>query len=284
MGVDVKKTYKLYLGGKFPRSESGRVYCPQGATATVNVSQASRKDLRDAVAAARGALPAWSARTALNRGLILYRIAEMLQAREAAMVDEIVACTGKTRAAARKEVAAAVDLATFYAGMPDKLQQLLGAQNEVSGPFFNFSTIEPTGVIGAVAPAAPSLVGCMGMLLPILAGANTAVLIVSEPSPLPGLVLGEILATSDVPQGVVNLLAGDGQELARHLASHRDVDGLLVAGKPDKELGTLASDSVKRVRFCELSEKDWMQVKKICSLFLVEPFVEVKTLWHPVSS
>ncbi|MHC4078991.1 MAG: aldehyde dehydrogenase family protein [Planctomycetota bacterium] len=284
MSIDVKKTYKLYCGGKFPRSESGRVYQPAGAAEPVNVSQASRKDLRDAVRAARSALPAWSARTAYNRGQILYRIAEMLQTRKAAMVDEITACTQKTRAAAGKEVAAAVDLATFHAGMPDKLQQLLGAQNEVSGPFFNFSTVEPTGVIGAVAPAAPSLVGCMGMLLPILAGANTVVLIVSEAAPLPGLVLGEVLATSDVPDGVINLLAGDHQDLARNLASHRDVDGLLVAGKPDKELGTLAADSVKRVRFLDLSEKDWMQADKTCSLFLVEPFVEVKTLWHPVSS
>ncbi|MHC4899913.1 MAG: aldehyde dehydrogenase family protein [Planctomycetota bacterium] len=255
MSIDVKKTYKLYCGGKFPRSESGRVYQPAGAGEPVNVSQASRKDLRDAVRAARSALPAWSARTAYNRGQILYRIAEMLQTRKAAMVDEITACTQKTRAAAGKEVAAAVGLATFHAGMPDKLQQLLGAQNEVSGPFFNFSTVEHTGAIGAVAPAAPSLVGCMGMLLPILAGANTVVLIVSEATPLPGLVLGEVL-----------------------------VDGLLVAGKPDKELGTLAADSVKRVRFLDLSEKDWMQADKTCSLFLVEPFVEVKTLWHPVSS
>ena len=162
MGVEVKKTYKLYCGGKFPRSESGRVYCPAGATAAVNVSQGSRKDLRDAVGAARSALGAWSARTAMNRGQILYRIAEMLQTRKASMVDEITACTDKTRAAADKEVVAAIGLATFYAGMPDKLQQLLGSQNEVSGPFFNFSTVEPTGVIGVVAPAAPSLVGCMG--------------------------------------------------------------------------------------------------------------------------
>ena len=280
MRVGVRKTYKLFIGGKFPRSESGRTYEPAGAKGT-NVAQASRKDLRDAVVAARGALPKWTGMTAYNRGQILYRLAEMLETRKDSLAEEIRACGRRTPAAAKAEVETAVDLLTFYAGLPDKLQQLLGSQNEVSGPFFDFSTVEPTGVIGAAAPEAPSLLGALALLAPLLAGGNTLVLHVSESAPLPGLALGELLAVSDLPGGVVNLLAGRRAELLPQLAAHRDVDGLLLAGAPDAELGAAAAESVKRVRCADLALRDWSRLDKLCTLHWVRPFVELKTLWHP---
>lgn len=282
MTIEIKKTYKLYLGGKFPRSESGRAYQPAGCP-QVNVTRASRKDLRDAVTAARGALEGWSGLTAYNRGQILYRLGEMLQTRATSLVEEIVACTGSSADAARQEIESAVALTTWYAGLPDKLQSLLGSQNAVSGPFFNFSTVEPTGAIALAAPAQPSLLGLLALLLPVLAGGNTAVAVVSEASPLPGLALGELLAVSDFPGGVVNLLAGVHGELLPQMASHRDIDGLLFAGAPDKKLGEAAADSVKRVRYAALSDAQWRDVAQLTRLSWVEPFVEVKTFWHPVA-
>jgi acyl-CoA reductase-like NAD-dependent aldehyde dehydrogenase len=280
MRVSVKKTYKLFVGGRFPRSESGRSFEPAGAPG-VNVARASRKDLRDAVVAARAAQPGWAGRSGYNRGQILYRLAEMIETRSASLVDEIRAGSRKSQAAAEREVEASIDLVTWYAGLPDKLQQLLGSQNEVSGPFFDFSTIEPTGVICAVAPDAPSLLGSLAVAIPLIAGANTVVLLVSEESPLVGLVLGELLAVSDLPGGTLNLLAGQRDELLPQMASHRDVDGLLLAGTPDAELGASAADSVKRVRWANLPDRDWSRLDKLTSLHWVRPFVEVKTLWHP---
>lgn len=280
--VPVKKTYKLYVGGAFPRSESGRTWEPAGAPGT-NVALASRKDLRDAVVAARKALPGWSGRTGYNRGQILYRLAEMVETRAASLVDEIRAGGRRSRASAEKEVATTVDLLTWYAGLPDKLQQLLGSQNEVSGPFFDFSTVEPTGVIGCVAPDTAPLLGGLALAAPILAGGNTAVLIVSEANPLVGLGLGELLAVSDLPGGVLNLLAGHRDELLPQLASHRDVDGLLLAGAPDAAVTTAGADSVKRVRFAPLTDREWQRLDKLTSLHWVAPFVEVKSLWHPVA-
>lgn len=281
MRIDVRKTYKLFIGGKFPRSESGRSYQPGGGVH--NVARASRKDLRDAVVAARKALEGWRGRDAYNRGQILYRLAEMLETRKSSLVEEIVAAGAGGAAAARRELERAIDLVTWYAGLPDKLQSLLGSQNAVSGPFFNFSTVEPTGVVGVVAPAAPSLLGMLALLLPVLAGANTAVVLCSEDAPLPGLALGELLAVSDVPAGVVNLLAGQRAELLEHFASHRDIDGLLVAGAPQAAVGAAAADSVKRVRYADVAASDWNKAEKLRSLLWVEPFVEVKTLWHPVA-
>jgi acyl-CoA reductase-like NAD-dependent aldehyde dehydrogenase len=282
MSIQVKKTYKLFIGGKFPRSESGRTFEPAGAKG-FNVAMGSRKDLREAVVAARGALPKWCGMTAYNRGQILYRLAEMVATRASSLADEIRAGNRRTASSARKEIDAAGELITFYAGLPDKLQQLLGTQNEVAGPFFNFSTVEPVGVVGAVAPDEPSLLGALAMSLPLLAGGNTVVLLTSEAAPLPGLALGELFAMSDVPGGVINLLAGERSELLPQLASHRDVDGLLVAGPPDAAVSAAAADSVTRVRFADLTVRDWNQARKLGNLHFVNPFVEVKTLWHPVS-
>ncbi|MEM7202841.1 MAG: aldehyde dehydrogenase family protein [Planctomycetota bacterium] len=275
--VEVRKTYKLFVGGKFPRSESGRSYVP-AAAGGVNVTRGSRKDLRDAVTAARKGLPGWSQSTGYLQGQILYRLAEMLETRRRSMVDEI----GGGPAEADAEVTAAIDTITYYAGLPDKLPSLLGSQNGVSGPFFNFSTVEPTGVIGVVAPDAPALAGLMALVLPLLAGGNTVVALVSEANPLPGLALGELLAVSDVPAGAVNLLAGKREELVPEFAAHRDLDGLLLAGAPAAAPSAAAADSVKRVRYAGADAAQW-SLAAPPGVAWVEPFVEVKTFWHPVA-
>lgn len=280
--VNVRKTYKLFIGGAFPRSESGRSFRPEGLD-DCNVARASRKDLREAVVAARSALAGWSGKTAYNRGQIIYRLAEIMETRKASLLDELRAGSGMTAAAAGKEVEMAIDLVTWYAGLPDKLQSLLGSQNDVSGPFFNFTTVEPTGVICAVAPEQPGLLGLVGLLCPILAGGNTVVALVSEAAPLVGLALGELLAVSDVPAGTVNLLGGFRDELVSQMSSHRDVDGLLIAGSPDQAASAAAADSVKRVRYADLDDGEWRRPGRLASLLWVEPFVEVKTFWHPVS-
>jgi len=279
---DVRKTYKLYVGGKFPRTESGRSYEPAGC-AGVQVCRGSRKDLRDAVVAARKGLEDWSGRTGYNRGQILYRLAEMLETRKDALAAEIVAASRIGDAAAVREVEASVDLCCWWAGIPDKLNALLGSQNDVNGPFFVFSTVEATGVIGVIAPESPSLLGLLALVLPVLAGGNAVVALVSEGQPLAGLALGEVCASSDVPAGAVNLLSGLRSELSPQFASHRDVDGLLIAGSPDAALGAAAADSVKRVRFAPLAPDDWRDPPRVRRLDWLEPFVECKTLWHPVA-
>lgn len=281
MTLPVPKTYKLYVGGKFPRSESGRSYRPAGNPG-INVARGSRKDLRDAVVAARSGLATWRGQSAYLRGQILYRLAEMLESRRAALLDEL-GVGGATAAAAKREVDAAIALTVWYAGLCDKLQSLLGSQNAVAGPFFNFSTVEPTGVIGVLAPDRPALVGVLALALPLLVGGNSVVALVSEAAPFAGLALGEVAASSDVPAGVLNLLAGQRAELAGQFAAHRDVDGLLVAGKPDAALTTAAADNCKRVRYCDLAPAAWQKVENLRSLQWVEPFVECKTLWHPVA-
>jgi acyl-CoA reductase-like NAD-dependent aldehyde dehydrogenase len=282
MRVEVRKTYKLFIGGKFPRSESGRSYQPAGA-ARVNVARASRKDLRDAVTAARKGLADWGGRSGYNQGQILYRLAEMLETHKDALAGEIRACTDVTAALAKREVERTIDLTTWYAGLPDKLPALLGSQNGVNGPFFCFSNPEPTGVCAVLAPAGPPLLGLLACILPVLTGGNAVVALVSEPAPLPGLALGELLAVSDVPAGAVNLLAGLREELVPQVASHRDVDGILAAGAPDAAIQTAAADSVKRVRFADLRDAEWQDQEHLRSLLWVEPFVEIKTFWHPVA-
>ncbi|MFK7743211.1 MAG: aldehyde dehydrogenase family protein [Planctomycetota bacterium] len=289
----MRKTYKLYVGGKFPRSESGRVYQPAGNTAGntagnpagnpgCNTARASRKDLRDAVLAARKGLASWSGASAYLRGQILYRIAEMLTSRRDAMVAELQ-LGGETAAAASKEVDAAISLTTWYAGLCDKIQSLLGSQNAVNGPFFNFSTVEPTGVIGVIAPEQPALSGLLAMVLPVLAAGNAAIVLASERAPFAALALGEVMASSDVPAGACNVLAGSHEELGPHFAAHRDLDGMFCAGAPNAEWSALAADNVKRVRYLDLAELAWKQTENLQSLAYVEPFVEVKTLWHPVA-
>ncbi len=266
--VEVRKTYKLFINGEFVRSESGRAYRFDG---NVNIPRGSRKDLRDAVRAARGAVSGWSARTAMNRGQILYRAAEMLDGRRAQFVELL----GSARAA-QKEVDDAVEALVWYAGWTDKLAQVIGATNPVSGPYFNFTIPEPTGVVGIVAPEEPALVGLVRRMAPALCGGNALVVLAPEETPLPALTLAEVLATSDLPAGVVNVLSGFRKELLPWLASHMDVNAIDVAGcTPDEvtEIEKAAADNVKRVV---------KHAPEEMSPYLITAFMEMKTVWHPV--
>ncbi|GLZ14450.1 aldehyde dehydrogenase [Actinomadura sp. NBRC 104425] len=276
----VRKTYKLFIGGAFPRSESGRTYpvnAPEGRF-LANASQASRKDVRDAVGAARKAFGGWSGRTPYNRGQILYRVAEMLEGRHAQFVDELRAAGLGGNAAAR-EVDAAVDRWVWYAGWADKLGAVAGSANPVAGPYFNFSTPEPTGVVGVVAPDSP-LLGLVSVVAPVIVSGNTCVVVASEPAPLPAVTLAEVLATSDLPGGVVNILTGRRAELAPWLASHLDVNALDLAGVPDEQVGPLeeaAAGNLKRV--LRPTGDDWTGDQGTRRL---TAFLETKTVWHPV--
>ena len=260
--LPVKKTYKLYIGGEFPRSESGRTYEAEGA----NVARGSRKDIRDAVRAARAAFPKWAALTAYNRGQVVYRIAEMLESRRSEFAD---LSTGV------KEVDRSIDRLVWYAGWADKLPQILGSSNPVAGPYFNFTVPEPTGVVGILAPDEPPLAGLVSRVAPAIVGGNTTVVVASETHPLAAVELAEVLATSDVPGGVVNLLTGQRDELAPWLAGHMDVNALDLAGADgqSKELEELAAENVKRVvRGAADDQSPWE----------IASFLELKTVWHPI--
>ena len=278
----MRKTYKLYLGGAFPRSESGRVYPVSSAAGVLlaHAAQASRKDVRDAVTAARSAFAGWSGATAYNRGQVLYRVAELLEGRREQFVAEVVAAEGVTVHDAAAHVDAAIDRWVYYAGWSDKYAQVAGSTNPVAGPFFSFSLPEPTGVVGVLAPQESSLLGLVSVLAPVLATGNTAVVLASQDRPLPAVSLTEVLATSDVPGGVVNLLTGLTAELAPWLAAHRDVNALDVTGAAPElrvELARAAADNVKRV-FVPRSQ-DWTADPGTTRLV---PFVETKTVWHPI--
>ena len=260
--LPVKKTYKLYIGGAFPRSESGRTYDAEGQ----NVARASRKDLRDAIVAARGAQPKWAGATAYNRGQVLYRIAEMMEARTA----EFAELAGGT-----DEVERAIDRWVWYAGFADKLAQTLGSANAVAGPYFNFTVPEPTGVVGIIAPDEPPLLGLVSRIAPALVGGNAIVAIASETHPLAAIELAEVLATSDVPGGVVNVLTGQRAELAPWLASHMDVNAIDLTGADGlrPELEQAAAENVKRVIHGSPDSQ---------SLWEISAFLELKTVWHPI--
>jgi acyl-CoA reductase-like NAD-dependent aldehyde dehydrogenase len=260
--LPVKKTYKLYIGGQFPRSESGRTYEAEGQ----NVARASRKDARDAVRAARSAFPVWSGATAYNRGQILYRLGEMLETRAA---DLARVCSGPD------EVAAAIDRVIWYAGWADKLPQVLGGSNPVAGPYFDFTVPEPTGVVAILAPPEPALGGLVSRIAPALVGGNTVVAVASEAHPLAAVELAEALATSDVPGGAVNILTGLRDELAPWLAGHMDVNAIDVTGADGAvaDLQRLAAENVKRVvRSTADAQSPWE----------IESFLELKTVWHPI--
>jgi acyl-CoA reductase-like NAD-dependent aldehyde dehydrogenase len=262
--LPVKKTYKLFIGGAFPRSESGRTYEAQGQ----NVARASRKDLRDAVVAARGAQPKWAGATAYNRGQVLYRIAEMMEAR----VGEFAALADSPG-----EVERAIDRWVWYAGFADKLAQVLGSANAVAGPYFNFTVPEPTGVVGIVVPDEPPLLGLVSRIAPALVGGNAVVALASETKPLAAIELAEVLATSDVPAGVVNLLTGQRAELAPWLAAHMDVNAIDLTGADGlrADLERAAAENVKRVI---LGAPDAQ------SLYEISAFLELKTVWHPIGT
>ena len=275
--IDINKTYKLFIGGAFPRSESGRVYEVKGSNKKflANPALASRKDLRDAVVAAKSAQAGWAGATAFNRGQILYRIAEIMQGRSEQFTEEISALEGVTSKAAKLQVEEAIDTWVWYSGWCDKLSSVAGSQNQVSGPFYNFTTPESLGVVAIFAESKPSLLGAVRTLAPVLAGGNSAVLIASEAYPLPAITLGEVLATSDLPAGVVNILTGKTSELYPWVGSHMEIDGVDVAGlskKQEEELKLVGADNLKRIaRFSPINHPE-----RILS------FMEQKTIWHPI--
>ena len=279
----VPKTYKLAIGGAFPRSESGRTYAVADAEGNfvANAAKASRKDARDAVVAARAAVKGWSGATAYNRGQVLYRIAELLEGRRAQFVDEITRLEGVSAAVANAQVDAAIDLWIWYAGWTDKHAQVAGNGNAVSGPYFNISVPEPTGVVAVIVPQGSSLLGFVSAVAPALVTGNTVVAIASERFPLSAISLAEVLATSDVPGGVVNVLTGSPAEMAPWLASHADVNALDLAGAEDLdwiELQIAAADTLKRVLAPE------MGVDAVApSLDRITAFTELKTVWHTKS-
>jgi acyl-CoA reductase-like NAD-dependent aldehyde dehydrogenase len=282
--VDVRKTFKLFVGGAFPRSESGRTYEVVSADGDflANAAKASRKDARDAVIAARKGFGIWSSATAYNRGQVLYRVAEVMEGRRAQFVSDVRDAEGASKSDAVAQVDAAIDRWVWYAGWTDKVAQVLGSSNPVAGPYFDFSVPEPTGVVAAVAPQESSLLGLVSVLGPIVATGNAVVVIASTARPIPAITLSEVLATSDVPGGTVNILTGDPAEMMPWLASHADVNALDLTGVTDPALATsleqAAADTVKRVRRAT-PKADWAADPGLSRL---RAFVETKTVWHPL--
>jgi acyl-CoA reductase-like NAD-dependent aldehyde dehydrogenase len=287
--VDVRKTYKLYIGGAFPRSESGHSYVVEDSKGkfVANAALASRKDARDAVVAARGAFKGWSGRTAYNRAQILYRVAEVMEDRRPQFVEAVRQSEGLTAARANAAVDEAIDRLVWYAGWADKLTQVVGNANPVAGPYFNLSTPEPTGVVAVVAPEESSLLGLISVVAPVIVSGNTAVVMSSHARPLPAVTFAEVLATSDVPGGVVNILTGDPATTAPWLAAHMDVNAIDLtglAGHPDRaalsvSLEEAAADNLKRVRRAPASVPDWAADP---GLEPMTAFLETKTVWHPI--
>jgi acyl-CoA reductase-like NAD-dependent aldehyde dehydrogenase len=284
--LDVKKTYKLYIGGKFPRSESGRYLPAKSANGKHldNFAHASRKDFRDAVTAARSAFDGWNKATAYNRGQILYRAAEMLQNRAGELVNEIARSTGVTTGKAKQEVALAIDRLVHFAGWTDKYVQVFGSVNPVATSHFNFTTPEPTGVVVVLAPEEPSLLALVSLIAPVILSGNTVIAVPSEKFPLPAATFAEILATSDLPGGVVNLLTGKRAELAPHIATHMDVNAI-VDGAGNSELSAKlqagVATNLKRYSNHSLPATDWSTLKPENPYWILDT-VEFKTAWHPI--
>ncbi|MCB9165451.1 MAG: aldehyde dehydrogenase family protein [Flavobacteriales bacterium] len=281
--LPVMKTYKIFIGGKFPRTESGRYYQPKDADGKVlaNVCRGSRKDVRDAVVAARGAVGGWSGRSAFNRGQILYRIGEMLEGRSAQFVQELMQ-HGSTKAQAEAEVALAIDRWLHYAGWCDKYQAVFSSVNPTNSSHFNFSVYEPTGVVGVMAPAGSGLLGLVSMIAPVITGGNTCVVVASESMPLPAVSFTEVLATSDLPGGVVNLITGFRNELLKPLVAHMDINAMVVADATKEERTMLDSEAtcnLKRVVYPKV--KDWSN-DDAQSPYMILDTQEVKTTWHPI--
>ena len=277
MRIDIRKTYKLYIGGAFPRSESGRTYEVTDAKSNfiANPAQASRKDLRDAVTAARGAFGGWSGATAFNRSQILYRIAEMMEARSEEFVEEIALLEGISRVAAKKQVDQAIDAWVWYSGWCDKISTVAGSTNPISGPFYNFTVPESVGVVGVFPAQKSSLLGLVQAVAPVIAGGNTAVVVASQKFPLCAVTLSEALATSDLPGGVVNILTGITSELAPWMSSHMDVDAIDATGlskELDKEVRVSGADNLKRIYKFSTSDTPQRMLA----------FMEYKTVWHPI--
>jgi acyl-CoA reductase-like NAD-dependent aldehyde dehydrogenase len=286
----VRKTYKLYVGGQFPRSESGRSYVVRAADGAplANAVRSSRKDLRDAIRTARGAVPGWAGKTAMNRGQVLYRVAELMEGRRAQFIDEVATAEGLGTAAAEAVVDRAIDRWVWYAGWADKISQVLGTVNPVGAPYFNFTIPEATGVVGVVAPESSSLLGLVSRVAPAVVGGNAVVVLASEARPLPAVTLGEVLATSDVPGGVINILTGLRRELVPIMASHMDVNAIDTWGVP-REMRTAveeaAVENVKRVARPPRNADerfDWLDDRRAQRPEWIAAFLEMKTVWHPI--
>ncbi len=289
--IDVRKTYKLYIGGAFPRSESGRSYVVRASNGDplANACRASRKDLREAVRAARKAFQPWADKTAMNRGQVLYRVAELMEGRRDQFVAEVAAAEGLREAKAREAVDRAIDRWVWYAGWADKIAQVLGSSNPVAAPYFNFTIPEPTGVVGIVAPETSSLLGLVSRVAPALVAGNAVVILTSETRPLPAITMTEVLATSDVPGGVVNVLTGFKKELVPVLAGHVDVDTIDVWGVPvdlRTETELIAADNIKRIarRPAGIADAkfDWLDDRATERPEWIAAYLEMKTVWHPI--
>ena len=283
--LSVLKTYKIYIGGQFPRTESGRYYVasnPKGEH-LANMCLCSRKDVRDAIGTARGAFGGWSARAAFNRGQILYRIAEMLEGRKAQFIEELL-LQGSSRVAAEKEVNLSIDRLIYYSGWCDKYQQIFSSVNPVASSHFNFSALEPMGVVTIVAPQQSSLIGLVSVMAPVIAGGNTCVILASEIKPLCAVTFAEVLNSSDLPGGVVNILTGKVSELLSHLSNHMDVNAVCFSESDAASIKMIkenAAISIKRTAFYEA--KKWMEETEQ-SPYFINDFQEVKTTWHPIEN
>ena len=284
--LNVRKTYKLYINGEFPRTESGRSYAvrAKGGELLANASRGSRKDLRNAVQAARKAQPGWSGKTAYNRGQILYRIAEVCESRAPELADELRR-QGSSAADARKEVDAVIDRWVYYAGWSDKYAQVFGSVNPVAGPYYNFTVPEPTGVVGLVASEQPALLGLVSRIAPAIVGGNTVIAVTSEARPLAAITLGEVFQTSDVPAGVVNLISGLKSELVPWLAAHMDVNAFDATGLGADAYAAVkktAAENVKRIIRFDADEIGWSDDRRSQSPYAIFDFQEMKTVWHPI--
>ncbi len=281
--ITVKKTYKLYIGGKFPRTESGRYYPLTDAKGNLiaNVCLASRKDFRNAVVAARKAQSSWAKTSALNKGQVLYRIAEMLEGRKEQFITELI-YQGESKKRAESEVELSIDRIVYYAGWSDKYQQIFSAVNPVASSHFNFSTLEPVGVVSLIAPEKQGLLGLVSVVAPAIVGGNTVIVLASESKPLSAISFAEVLHSSDVPEGVVNILTGRREELINQMASHMDVNAIVYCGNDEKyieNISNLASSNLKRTIF--YTREDWSKAE--CeSPYFIEQMQEVKTTWHPI--
>jgi acyl-CoA reductase-like NAD-dependent aldehyde dehydrogenase len=288
--IPVRKTYKLYVGGEFPRSESGRSYLVRGRDGAplANAVRSSRKDLRDAVRTARGAFAGWSGKTAMNRGQVLYRVAELMEGRRAQFIDEVGVAEGLSGAHAAASVDRAIDRWVWYAGWADKISQVLGTVNPVGGPYFDFTIPEATGVVGVIAPEGSSLLGLVSRLAPVVVSGNVAVVVASEGRPLPAVTLGEVLATSDVPAGVINLLTGLRRELVPVLAAHMDVNALDLWGIPADMRAAAEESAMENVKRIARPPRDgddrfdWLDDGRAQRPEWIARFLEMKTVWHPI--
>ncbi|MFT5777606.1 MAG: acyl-CoA reductase-like NAD-dependent aldehyde dehydrogenase [Crocinitomicaceae bacterium] len=282
--VEVLKTYKVYIGGKFPRTESGRYYTPENAKgeALGNICLCSRKDVRNSVVAARKAFGGWSGAAAFNRGQVIYRIAEMLEGRRAQFIEELI-LQGSTKKQAEQEVNLSIDRLIYYAGWCDKYTQVLGSVNPVASSHFNFSVHEPTGVVGIMADETSSLIGLISVIAPVIAGGNTCLVLASESMPLSAITFAEVLNSSDVPGGVVNILTGKQEEMKTSLTTHMDVNAIVYAGASASVLKSIQLDSVLNLKRVKAYDKDWMKVESQ-SLYMISDCQELKTTWHPIEN